>query len=92
MIELFDGYLILVDAYNYVLAKKMGETKRKDGSVEPKYKVYGYYGSVSDALECLAGVYVREGLKDGTHTLTQALNTIKESNGKVAKLIEGIKE
>jgi len=56
MIELYDGYAITVDAYNYTLVKHTGRFDKK--KTEVLYYM-GYYSSLQGALNGFADLKVR---------------------------------
>lgn len=90
MIKLFDDWVILVNPYDYCLAKYKGQSKRKDGGTDSNYDRIGFYSSPVGCLKRLGEELTREALKDGWHTLGEAVQTIKESNAKVEKLLKEV--
>ena len=91
MIRLFDDWVILVDDYNYTLAKELGtRTDPKSGKERTDYKRYGYYGSLEKALEALSKEITKEELKSGSRTLGEAVRTIRESNARVESLLNDV--
>lgn len=53
MIRLFDDWVILVDNYNYSLARYKG-MKKRHGKEEPSYDYKGHYSTLENALKGLA--------------------------------------
>ncbi len=88
MIELVDGYYILVDDYSYALVKERGSIDKRTG----KKQLYhlGYYGTVEKALQALAKELARNKLKGASVGITEAVNAIRESNQTVEKLLENL--
>ena len=88
MIKLFDNWVVLVDDLNYTLAKIKGRRiDSKTGKERTDYKIYGYYRDLASALKALSEELVREKLKGGVADLTEAVRTIRESNGRVEDLL-----
>ena len=92
MIKLFDDWLILVDDYNYCLARSLGERTRKDGKTEMNYKRYGYFKSVSGCLRQLHEEIIRRELKDGSRTLSEALHVVDECTARVENLLSVLEQ
>lgn len=88
MIELVDGYYILVDDYSFALAKEKGTLDKRTGKKQFYY--LGYYGTVEAALAALARELARNKLKDAHVGITEAVNVIRESNQTVEKLLENL--
>ena len=86
MIELFDDYVILVNDLDYALARKTKYRNPKTGKI--KYDNIGYFGTVQAALERMVDIYTRDVLKDRSLPLSEAVQAIRESHGRVTKLIE----
>lgn len=90
MIELFDDYVILVNDLDYALARKTGRTDKRTG--KPYFDNIGYFGTVDAALERLVDIYARNALKDGVHTLAEAVTAINEVGERVTKMLHEIME
>lgn len=91
MIKLFDDWVIIPGPCDYALAKHLGEVERKNAKdAKNKFKYVGYYSDVAGCLKRLGEELTREALKDGWHTLGEAVQTIKESNAKVEKLLKEV--
>lgn len=88
MIELVDGWLIDVDSMSYTLKRRLKGTSKKGEPIE-RDEIHGYYSSLEGALKALGREIVRENLKDGSHTLTDALSIVSEARKTVEDLIEG---
>lgn len=90
MIELMDGYVIIVNDMDYALARKTNYVNPKTGRT--KYDYIGYFGTVQAALERLVDIYTRLALKDGVHTLAEAVTVINETGERVMKMLHEITE
>lgn len=90
MIKLFDDWVILVNPYDYCLARYRGQTKRKDGGTDFNYDRIGFYSSPEGCLKRLGEELTREALKDRSVTLSEAVAVIRESNAKVEKLLKEV--
>lgn len=92
MITLFDDWVILVNEFDYCLAKSLGIRTRKDGKEEALYKRYGYFGSISGCLRELMKQLTRESLAGHSSTLPEACEAIKECSHRVERLLEFLEE
>ena len=91
MIRLFDDWVILVDDMNYTLARELGESlDKKSGKMRMRYKTYGYYGSLANAIKALSKEMFTEELKYGSYTLEEACAVIKESNERIEALLNDV--
>lgn len=91
MITLFDKWVIVVDNYSYQLAEYLGESvDKKTGRKSPNYRTYGYYRTLHEALDALRLYMIRKHLSDGTRTLKEAIDTIREDDEKIRKLIANV--
>jgi len=91
MIKLFDNWVVLVDDYNYSLAKIKGtRIDSKTGKERTDYKMYGHYKDLAGAIKSLSGELVKDSLKDGVATLDEAVRIIRESNSRVEDLLKEI--
>lgn len=86
MIELFDGWKIDVDSMSYTLKKTVQGKSKKNEPIERDI-IFGYYGTLEGALKALGKEIVRDRLKDGSHSLTEAINTVVEARETIEKLI-----
>ena len=76
MIELYDGYVINVDAYNYALCQHTGRIDKRDGREKLNY--IGYFSSLPGALKCAANKTARQELSDNDYSLKEALEVIEK--------------
>lgn len=88
MIELFDGWWIDVDSMYYKLKRRREETSENGGHIEWDEN-HGCYLNLEGTLKALSSEMVREKLKSGSHTLTDALSIVSEARKTVEDLIEG---
>ena len=86
MIELFDGYYIVIDEYNYAVATKI-KRKEKDGTYKDGWKFISFHNSLADALIGFRRILVRKRLKNGCVSLTEALTAVSEIDNKVETFI-----
>lgn len=92
MIKLFDDWVIVVNDKDYALARYKGTRVDKHGKETPNVAVYGYFGTISGALQVLSQELVRQGLKGRDTTLAEAVRVIRESNDKVCNLLARVLE
>ena len=87
MIRLNDKYVITIDERQYCLCKrtvvKTGENKGKE-NLTP----FGYYPTLTQALDRFARQSIINRLKDANMSLSEAVRAIRESNAEVARLIK----
>lgn len=91
MIELFDGWKIEVDSLAYTLVKEqtyIAKSGKHAGEQTVKRDIRGYYSSFEGALNALGREMVRDGLQDGSHSLTEALNVVRDAREAVEKLLK----
>lgn len=86
MITLFDNWVIDVDSSCYTL-KRVVNGKNKKGEDVTRDDIRGYYNSLEGTLRALGKEIVRDRLKDGSHSLTEAINTVVEARETIEKLI-----
>lgn len=83
-IQLFDGYAIAVDSYNYAVAKRI-----KDKNGEPSYKTLSFHSTLDNALIALKDVYARRAIRShDALVLDDAISTIVRSNNRFEALIK----
>lgn len=87
MIKLFDDWVIIIDDYNYTLARYKG-IRMKKGKEEPVYAQVSYFSSLESALNGFRRKLVREKLKASEFDLNEAIRVIKEINEKVSAEIK----
>lgn len=96
MIVLNDVWSIAVDQYNYSLQKKGSKKKDKDGSVimdengEPQYVYlsYGYYNTLTQALDGFARMVCREAMIDKDLTVMDAIKIISSKYDELEETIQ----
>lgn len=86
MIELFDGYVIIIDAYNYALGKKRLSVT-KNGDIEERMDYIAYCTSLKTALEAFNRQLAKEQLRKGTRTLAEALAVVRETEKRLERFI-----
>lgn len=78
MIELFDGYYIVSDEYNYILCKGAPKTRPgKNGSTIIEHNIKGYFGSVFGAVKAFKQDLYRNEVKSTSRTLSDAIRAFK---------------
>jgi hypothetical protein len=70
MIELWDGWAITADEYQFILGKPK---KRTDGSDYTDMRDPTYHGNIGNALVTFFNRKLRESVRDNDYTLSQAL-------------------
>lgn len=89
MIKVIDDWYIEIESNptNYTLRRGSG---RKDKKGRCRDKVYGYYGSLGNALKALRKEIATDELSQGFRTLSEAVRTIKEVDARFEKIISAI--
>ena len=90
MIEIVDNYKVLVDDYNYTLIYDTGKTRERDGKVEHVYKYLGYYGTLEKAVEACYDILLRNGMKERSLGLPEAVHSIKETTRSFRQYLHSI--
>lgn len=92
MIRVNENYIIDIDSYEYTVkrdlhrkktAKINGETVEVDD-----FATVGHYSSLTSAVKGVIANMNRCKLRDGVHTLEEAIAIVLENNNKVAELLE----
>lgn len=83
VIELVGDYVCVVDNLCWTFAKRTFDK----GGKRCFYNI-SYHKSLQDVLKALGKRMSIDALKHGSQTLTEAIQTISESNSRLAKLIE----
>ena len=87
VIELVDGYTCDVVDGNYILVKHGRSKKGK-----PTAKNVGYYSDLSKALTRLIDELSLDGIQGRTVSLTEAVESVRESQKRMSKLLMEILE
>ena len=84
VITIYDGWVILVDGVQWILAKDYG---KKDKRGNPVRDVRGYYTRLRKALSACCEANIHSKLQNGTQTLGEALHTIKKEHDRMEQFI-----
>ena len=85
MIELSNGYQIEADERCYTLFKVRPGKNKKTGEVVDVKEAIGYYGRLSAAIMAYSDELERKKLKDGSMSLSDAVNAIVECRESVKR-------
>lgn len=92
MIKVNENYIIDIDSCNYTVKRDLhrkkstiinGETVEVDD-----FATVGYYGSLVSAVKGVIDNMNRRKLRDGVHTLEEAVAIVLENNNRVSELLE----
>lgn len=89
MIELENGYVILVDSMNYTLAKKVQKKAKDEEETKDGYRNLGYYRDLGSAINGYWEVVCKLKLEEGEYSLKEAVELIKSESKRVANLVKG---
>ena len=85
MIRINNDYIIDIDEYNYMVKKDMHCIR-----MGVRFETKGIYGSLEKALDRVHEEIIKDKLKDGEHSLGEALQIIRECTEEWRKLCEGV--
>lgn len=86
MIRINDDWVILIDPYNYILARDL---HKKDKHGNDTFKNEGYYSGASEALTALVDKMVKDELKMPVYTLNEAVSAIRKVYTDLVEAIKG---
>ena len=94
MIKLIDNYVILSDAYNYILAtEKEIINKKQNDKKTIRYTNVGYFNSVASCIKGLLSIKCKELVSEKDMELKEYYNKFIELNTKFEKLLnDALKE
>lgn len=85
MIQLWDGYSITADTYQYIL----GQLKqRKTGENEMQNTTY--HKTIGQALTAFHGIKLRECIPDDVQTLLGAITASKQIEERIRQLVQDV--
>ena len=87
MIRVTENYCIDVDEQCYTVNFDKHQTDKKGNHV---YVTVGYYGTLENAIKGVIKDMNKKQLKDGEHTLKEALTIVKENNNKFTELLREV--
>ena len=89
MIKVIDDWYVTVETNptNYVVRRGNGEKDKKNSWID---KPRGFYGSLRNAIKGIREQVIADRLKDGSRTLSEAFQTIREIDARFDKIIERI--
>ena len=91
MIQVNDDWVVDVDDFCYSLKRDMHkDIVRKNGTVEHKYKVIGYYNTLEKALNSLYEQLNKQTLQQGLHSLSEAVTAIRDNRIRWEELISRV--
>ena len=76
MIELYDGYFISVDAYNFTLSKHTGKFDKRTGAEITK--IIGYYSTLEGALNDFAKYLAKKKMESESMDFGKAIGILKQ--------------
>lgn len=85
VIQLYDGWVILVDENQWILAKQTQRIRKETG--KPRYDNYGYYTKLASALKACCERNIHLKLSNGYADQCGAVATIREEHERMQKFI-----
>ena len=92
MVKLTDDWVILIDQYEYTLAKDTHKTQNINGKMSVVYKYYSYYGSLRFAMMGYREILIKEKLKGDVFTIDEAIKEIKEVDDQIKLMLMDVFE
>lgn len=96
MIQINDDYIVQIDNFNYTVMRdahrKTTRTDKATGEVieTDAYITVGYYGDLAGAIKGVIEDMNRRELKDGIHTLKEALEIVTKNNNRFYELLDKV--
>lgn len=94
MIKVNENYIIDIDSYNYTVRRDLHRKKNVKSQITGEitevddFATVGHYGSLGSAVKGVIDNMNRCKLREGIHTLEEAVAIVLENNNKVAELLE----
>lgn len=85
MIRLIDDYVVTIDEYSFVLGRDTGriDKRTKNKVIRP----ISYHHSLEKAVEACRREYIRNGLRDASLTLGEAVTAMRDMDAKFNRLL-----
>ena len=87
MIELWDGYVITADEYQYILGKPKPRANKKTGEIINAVVDATYHRTLAQALTTFHGMKLRECISGDVQTLLGAITASKQIEERIRKLV-----
>lgn len=87
MIELWDGYTITADDYNFILGKPYTRTHKSRNKDEQRIEGATYYATLAQALAAFHTEQLRKYIKSEVQTLAQASAASAQIENRIRLLI-----
>lgn len=95
MVQINDDYIIQIDSLNYTVMRdahrKTTRTNKAGETVEvDAYTTVGYYSDFAGAIKGAIDDMNNRALRDGVHTLKEALEIVTANNDRFTELLENV--
>jgi hypothetical protein len=89
MIKVTEDYVIQVDDLNYTVCENKPYTSidKKSGRDSTRYPIVGYCSSLENALSLVRGRLIRDALKNGDRSLSEAIETVQKITADFQQII-----
>jgi len=87
MIELWDGYAIASDDYQFILGKPTTRTHKQRGREEQYMEDASYHATLTQAIATFHRIQLREYTRNDTRTLAQAVTASAQIENRIRQLI-----
>lgn len=88
MINLWSGFAIDADSYQYILGKVSSLVDKRTGKVRTSLDYPTYHPTIGHALLAFHGMQLREGIERETHTIMSAIALSNELEKRILALAE----
>lgn len=94
MIRVNDDYIIDVDPHNYIVKRDLHKErvtvndKTGEETRTPSYYTVGYFGDLPSAVRGIIRDMNRQGLSEGTFSLTEAVKMVQDNNKRFYDLLD----
>ena len=88
MIELWDGYAITTDEYQFILGKPVMRTHKARDKEEMHIDNATYHATLAQALASFHRLQMRESIRDNQQTLAQAIAASAQIENRISMLVQ----
>ena len=84
MIELWDGYIITADEYQYILGRP--KARMRDGQAAERMSEASYHATLGQALTTFYRAQLRASVRDNAYTLEQVIERSEQIEDRIREL------
>ncbi len=87
MIELWDGYIITSDDYQFILGKPVTRMHKQRGREEQYMEDASYHATLAQALAAFHRIQLRKHTRNDAQTLAQAVTASAQIENRIRQMI-----